>query len=127
MNLKLLGVLQDWGEPIASLYVKEQTDKLFLSVNLSTEKEHGTYVFSSLVVRVTSQEILDYLKKAIGLCRMIESSSQFFVWKHKKGDKGRFVRVTTYDIPEELQNDDMYDASFCNDENTIRNYIQKLN
>lgn len=127
MNLKLLGVLQDWGTPFASLYVKEQTGKLFLSVSLSADKEKGSYVFSSLVVSVTSQEILAYLKQAIGIKRMIEESSQRYVWKHKKGEQGVFRPVTKYEIPEELQEDDKYDASFCSDENSIRYYISKLN
>jgi protein subunit release factor B len=127
MNLKLLGVLQDWGTPFASLYVKEQTSKLFLSVSLSADTEKGNYVFSSLVVSVSSQEILAYLKQAIGIKRMIEESPQHYVWRHKKGERGIFKPVKKYEIPEEIQEDDMYDASFCSDEKSIRYYISKLN
>jgi uncharacterized protein YdeI (YjbR/CyaY-like superfamily) len=122
-----LGVLQDWGEPFATLYVKERTDKLFLSVNLSADKEKGNHVFSSLVVNVTAQEVLDYLKQTIGMKRMIESASQHFVWKHKKGEKGELKPVKNYEIPEELKDDDMYDSSFCPCENSIRYFISKLN
>jgi hypothetical protein len=124
MQLKLLGILQDFGSPYASLYINEVNGIMYLAIE---QERHESNIFSALLLRVTSIMINDYMQNMIGLRRLSELSKERYIWNRSKGDKGHLISIEqNIDIKNCIDIlDDMFDAEFCRNEIFIRYYIKQ--
>jgi hypothetical protein len=126
-DMKLIGIVQDWGIPFILLYVDQETNELFVSIHLSMEeKPVGPYVFTSLLVPVTKEDMLRYFDGAIGMTSMIDKSPRCYIWTRKQNHRGRFKICKQVEIPAELADDDFYDADFCHQEHLIKYRLQSV-
>ena len=124
MQLKLLGILQDFVSPYASLYINEVNGIMYLAIE---QERHESNIFSALLLRVTSIMINDYMQNMIGLRRLSELSKERYIWNRSKGDKGHLISIEqNIDIKNCIDIlDDMFDAEFCRNEIFIRYYIKQ--
>lgn len=123
MQLKLLGVLQDFGTPYASLYINDENKSMYLAIE---QESHKSNLFSSLLLKVTSIMIVNYMQNSIGLRRLSELSKEKYIWNRTKGATGTMINLGHTDVKDRIdEDDDMFDAEFCNNEVTIRYYIKQ--
>jgi hypothetical protein len=123
MQLKLLGVLQDFGTPYASLYINDDNKSMYLAIEQDSHKPH---IFSSLLLKVTGIMIVNYMQNMIGLRQLSELSKEKYIWDRAKGKKGRMTDLGHVDVRDRIdEGDDMFDAEFCRNENSIRYYIKQ--
>lgn len=126
-DLKLLGIVQDWGIPFILLYVDKEKNELFVSIHLSMEeKTVGPNVFTSLLVPVTKEDILRYFEEAIGMVSLIDKAQRCYIWTRKQNQRGRFNICKEVKIPAELADDDFFDADFCHQEHLIKYRLQSV-
>lgn len=124
MQLKLLGVLQDYGSPFASLYLDDEGKFLYLAIQQESKEPK---VFSSLLLRVTSSMIDDYMRKTIGLRQISRLSNEKYIWNRTKGKKGSMISLGQNDVSERIdEDDDMFDSVFCQHESSIRYYVNQF-
>lgn len=124
MQLKLLGVLQDYGSPYASLYVDHSDKVLYIAIQQdSSEPQY----FSSLLLRVTKDMVLNYMQQSIGLRRLSQLSAERLLWHRKKGMIGTMTNLGQCDLTDRIDlEDDMFDSDFCSHELSLRYYINQI-
>lgn len=122
MKLKLIGVLQDFGTPYASLYRDGQNNKLYVSI---LQKSISRSMFCCLLFGVTPSLIYSYFNQSIGLREMSKISSDKFIWNYEKGSPGVFKSIDQNDISDRIIEDDIYDSFFCKQEAAIKYRINK--
>jgi len=123
MQLKLIGVLQDFGSPYASLYIDDRGHFLYLAIQQDASEPQ---IFSSLLLRVTSSMVDDYMKNLIGLRQISRLSNEKFIWNRAKGKKGSMINLGQDDVSERIDvDDDMFDSMFCIHESSIRYYMNQ--
>lgn len=122
MKLKLLGVLQDFGTPYASLYRDGKDNRLYVSISQNTVVGG---MFSCLLFGVTPNLLLSYFEQNVGLREMSRVADCKYIWNFKKGSQGVITSIGTNDIADRIIEDDMYDSFFCNQESAIRYRLQK--
>lgn len=64
MHLKLLGILQDFGSPYASLYIDPNQKNLYVAVE---QDEVVPSCFRSMLIKITPRLMKDYLNRTKGL------------------------------------------------------------
>lgn len=123
MQLKLVGILQDFGSPYASLYIND-VGVMYLAIE---QGKHKSNIFSALLLRVTSIMVYDYMQNVIGLRRLSELSKEKYIWNRSKGDTGNLISLgQNIDVKDRIDIcDDMFDAEFCQNEINIRYYIKQ--
>lgn len=122
MKLSLIGVLQDFGTPYASLYRDGANNKLYISIAQDTI-ESG--MFRALLFCVTPALLMSYFNHAIGLREMSTISDSKYVWNHKKGSTGKIESLGNNDITDNIVEDDFYDPLFCKQESAIKYRLTK--
>lgn len=123
MQLKLLGVLQDYGSPFASLYIDNDEEFLYLAIQ---QESTAPKMFTALLMRVTSSMIDEYMQNAIGLRQISRLSSKKYIWNRTKGEKGTIISIGQNDVSERIdEDDDMFDSFFCQHESSIRYYVNQ--
>ena len=125
MQLKLLGVLQDYGTPYTSLYVNGDDKVMYIAIEQdSTDPQ----CFSSLLLKVTEEMVINYMHQHIGLRRLSQLSQEKYIWKRKKGAKGTMTSLGYSDVTNRIDaDDDMFDADICNNQSSILYYINQMN
>lgn len=124
MHLKLLGVLQDYGSPYASLYVDDASNVLYIAIQQDCSEPH---YFSSLLLRVTKDMVLNYMQQSIGLRHLSQISSEKFLWHRKKGMAGTITHLGRCDLTEHINlDDDMFDSEFCIQQSSLMYYIDQI-
>lgn len=122
MQLKLLGVLQDYDSPYASLYQDSVSQKLYVAVEQDSSK---TKEFCSLLLHVSKMMVIYYLQKKIGLREMAKEVSDKYLWSRKKGQMGTFTSLKKEDVSKYIDvSDDMFDPEFCNQVNLIKFHLK---
>lgn len=76
MRLKLLGVLQDFGSPYASLYINDDNQVMYLAIQQESYKPN---IFCFLLMRVPSEMVMDYMQNKVGLRRLSEVSKEKYI------------------------------------------------
>lgn len=76
MRLKLLGVLQDFGSPYASLYINDDNQVMYLAIQ---QESHKPNIFRFLLMRVSSEMVMDYMQNKVGLRRLSEVSKEKYI------------------------------------------------
>lgn len=123
MHLKLLGVLQDYDSPYASLYRDDSSQKLYLAVEQDSGKSKE---FCALLLHVSKIMIEFYLQNKIGLRELSKEVKDKYWWNRKKGQKGSFVKVNKEDVSDYIDvDDDMFDPDFCNQVAIIKYFLNK--
>ena len=122
MKLKLIGVLQDFGSPYASLYMDSNDNNMYVAIEQNSV-EAG--VFYYLVFEVTKSLIDSYFKRAVGLREMSKLSQSRYLWSRKKGTAGRFVDLGNDDVSYRITQDDTFDEFFCRQLKTIQYHIYR--
>lgn len=120
MKLKLLGVLQDFGSPYASLYRDSINHNMYVAIEQDTI-ENG--VFHYLVFEVSKNLLIGYLNRAVGLREMSKNSQEKYLWSRTKESQGRFTNLGTKDVSDQITQEDTFDDFFCNQKQTICHYI----
>lgn len=70
--------------------------------------------------------IVNYMQNMIGLRQLSELSKEKYIWDRAKGKKGRMTDLGHVDVRDRIdEGDDMFDAEFCRNENSIRYYIKQ--
>jgi hypothetical protein len=124
MQLKLLGVLQDFGSPYASLYINGEDKTMYLAIQQASRDSHK---FSSLLLRVNVQMVVDYMERTIGLRKLSQLSIEKYLWNRKKGNNGTIISLGHNDVTNRIDIvDDIFDADFCNNESSIKYYINQI-
>ncbi len=122
MQLKLLGVLQDYDSPYASLYQDSSSQNLYVAVEQDSDKTKG---FCSLLLHVSKPMVIYYLQNKIGLREMAKEVTDKYLWFRKKGKMGTFTSLKKEDASKYIDvNDDMFDPEFCNQVNLIKFYLK---
>lgn len=123
MQLKLLGVLQDYDSPYASLYRDDNSQKLYLAVEQDSDKPKE---FCTLLLHVSKILVEYYLQNKIGLREIYKDVKNKYLWFRKKGQNGTLVDVGNEDVSKYIDiDDDMFDSDFCNYEASIKYYLNK--
>lgn len=122
MKLKLLGVLQDFGTPYASLYRDGRDNRLYVSITQNTVVGG---MFSCLLFGVTPNLLISYFEQNVGLREMSRAADCKYIWNFEKGAQGEITSIGTNDITDRIIEDDMYDSFFCDQESVIRYRLQK--
>lgn len=123
MQLKLLGVLQDFGSPYASLYINDDNKNMYIAIE---QDDYESDAFRFLLLQVTSAQVANYMENAIGLRRLSELSKGKYIWNKTKGSKGTITNLGHTDVKDRIDAaDDMFDAEFCKNEMSIRYYIEQ--
>lgn len=121
MQLKLLGVLQDYDSPYASLYRDDVSQKLYLAVEQDTDK---TSEFCSLLLHVSKAMVDYYLQHKIGLREIATKVKDKYLWYHQKGQQGIFTALSKTDASKYIDlDDDMFDANYCNQVSLIKYHL----
>lgn len=121
MQLILLGVLQDYDSPYASLYQDKDSQKLYVAVAQDSAKPKE---FCSLLLHVSKMMVEYYLQHKIGLREMAKDVSDKYLWYRKKGQKGTFTSLKHKDVSEYIDmDDDMFDPDFCNQASLIKYHL----
>ena len=84
MQLKLLGVLQDYDSPYASLYRDDNSQNLYLAVEQDSDKPKE---FCTLLLHVSKILVEYYLQNKIGLREIYKDVKNKYLWFRKKGQK----------------------------------------
>lgn len=123
MRLKLLGVLQDFGSPYASLYINDDNKNMYLAIEQESQTSN---VFNFLLLKVTNMMVVKYMQNLIGLRQLSELSQEKYIWNRTKGAKGTMTNLGHSDVTDLIDvNDDMFDAEFCKNSASIRYYINQ--
>ena len=123
MQLKLLGVLQDYDSPYASLYRDDNSQNLYLAVEQDSDKPKE---FCTLLLHVSKILVEYYLQNKIGLREIYKDVKNKYLWFRKKGQNGTLVDVGNEDVSKYIDiDDDMFDSDFCNHEASIEYYLNK--
>ena len=122
MQLKLLGVLQDYDSPYASLYRDDNSQNLYLAVEQDSDKPKE---FCTLLLHVSKILVEYYLQNKIGLREIYKDVKNKYLWFRKKGQNGTLVDVGNEDVSKYIDIDDMFDPDFCNHEASIKYYLNK--
>ena len=122
MQLKLLGVLQDYDSPYASLYRDDNSQNLYLAVEQDSDKPKE---FCTLLLHVSKILVEYYLQNKIGLREIYKNVKSKYLWFHKKDQIGTLVDVGNEDVSKYIDIDDMFDPDFCNHEASIKYYLNK--
>ena len=123
MQLKLLGVLQDYDSPYASLYRDDNSQDLYLAVEQDSDKPKE---FCTLLLHVSKILVEYYLQNKIGLREIYKDVKNKYLWFRKKGQNGTLVDVGNEDVSKYIDiDDDMFDSDFCNHEASIKYYLNK--
>lgn len=123
MNFKLLGVLQDFGTPYASLYLNTGRDSLFVVIEQGRDNNN---FFIALALSIDCQDLKQYLDGKIGLRSIARDSALRFVWKRKKGTPGSFAELSGAAALSEITDDEPFDPDFCSDMPLIISNISHL-
>ena len=122
MQLKLLGVHQDYDSPYASLYRDDNSQNLYLAVEQDSDKPKE---FCTLLLHVSKILVEYYLQNKIGLREIYKDVKNKYLWFRKKGQNGTLVDVGNEDVSKYIDIDDMFDPDFCNHEASITYYLNK--
>ena len=123
MQLKLLGVLQDYDSPYASLYRDDNSQNLYLAVEQDSDKPKE---FCTLLLHVSKILVEYYLQNKIGLREIYKDVKNKYLWFRKKGQNGTLVDVGNEDVSKYIDiDDDMFDPDFCYHESSIKYYLNK--
>ena len=121
MQLKLLGVLQDYDSPYASLYQDDASQKLYLAVEQDTDNPSE---FCTLLLHVSKLMVDYYLQHKIGLREIARKVKVKYLWYHKKGQQGVFEDLNKIDASKYIDlDDDMFDADYCSQMLLIKYYL----
>ena len=123
MQLKLLGVLQDYYSPYVSLYRDDNSQNLYLAVEQDSDKPKE---FCTLLLHVSKRLVEYYLQNKMGLREIYKNVKSKYLWFHKKDQIGTLVDVGNEDVSKYIDiDDDMFDPDFCNHEASITYYLNK--
>ena len=122
MQLKLLGVLQDYDSPYVSLYRDDNSQNLYLAVEQDLDKPKE---FCTLLLHVSKRLVEYYLQNKIGLREIYKNVKSKYLWFRKKGQNGTLVDVGNEDVSKYIDIDDMFDPDFCIHEASIKYYLNK--
>lgn len=121
MQLKLLGVLQDYDSPYASLYRDDASQKLYLAVEQDTDKPSE---FCTLLLHVSKLMVDYYMQHKMGLREIAREVKDKYLWNHKKGQQGEFTDLNTADASMYIDlDDDMFDADYCSQAPLIKYHL----
>lgn len=121
MQLKLLGVLQDYDSPYASLYQDKDSQNLYVAVEQDSEKPKE---FCSLLLHVPKLMVECYLQHKIGLRQMARDVKDKYLWQRKKGQMGTFTSLRQEDVSRYIDmDDDMFDPDFCHQASLIKYFL----
>ena len=121
MQLKLLGVLQDYDSPYASLYQDKNSRNLYVAVEQDSQKPKE---FCYLVLHVSKLMVEYYLQHKIGLREMAKDVKDKYLWHKKKGQRGTFISLNQEDVSKYIDmDDDMFDPEFCNQASLIKYHL----
>ncbi len=125
MQLKLLGVLQDYGTPYTSLYINGDDKVMYIAIEQDCSESK---YFCSLLLKVTGKMVIDYMRQDIGLRKLSQLSQEKYIWRRKKGASGTMTDLGYSDVTSRIdEDDDMFDADFCNNQASILYYINQMN
>lgn len=123
MQLKLLGVLQDYDSPYVSLYIDDNSQNLYLAVEQDSDKPKE---FCTLLLHASKILVEYYLQNKMGLREIYKNVKSKYLWFHKKDQIGTLVDVGNKDVSKYIDiDDDMFDPDFCNNEASITYYLNK--
>lgn len=121
MQLKLLGVLQYYDSPYASLYQDKNSRNLYVAVEQDSKKPKE---FCSLVLHVSKLMVEYYLQHKIGLREMAKNVNDKYLWCRKKDQMGTFISLKQEDASKYIDmDDDMFDPDFCNQASLIKYHL----
>ncbi|MBD5300088.1 MAG: hypothetical protein HDS17_01260 [Bacteroides sp.] len=126
LNLKLLGVLQDYGTPYASLYFNDNGNGGALYLVLEQGK-NDSGDFEAYVMPVSAENIKGYLDKQIDLLTIVKQSPEILLWRRKKNDDGVFSHISSNGLVNKLDDEDFFDPEFCRDAPRINYFITHPN
>ncbi len=111
MQLKLLGVLQDFGTPYASLYRQDNKDTLFIAIEQGRENGY----FKALLLQVGCSDVRQYINGHTALSTLTRNASATFLWKRKKHERGIIAPMSKTHALSSVNDDEPFDADFCSD------------
>ena len=121
MQLKLLGVLQYYDSPYASLYQDKNSRNLYVAVEQDSKKPKE---FCSLVLHVSKLMVEYYLQHKIGLREMAKNVNDKYLWCRKKGQMGTFISLKQEDASKYIDmDDDMFGPVYCNQASVIKYHL----
>lgn len=124
MHLKLLGVLQDFGSPYASLYMDSNRKSLYVAVE---QDEETPSCFRSMLIQVTPGMMRDYLNRIKGLRDLARENVAKYIWSYRKGSQGNINPIGHSDQSERIDiYDDKFDVEFCHNLPSINFYVNQL-
>lgn len=124
MHLKLLGILQDFGSPYASLYIDPNQKNLYVAVE---QDEVVPSCFRSMLIKITPRLIKDYLNRTKGLKDLAREDVPKYIWSYRKGSVGSINPIGNRDQSARIDiDDDKFDEEFCNNLSSINYYIDQL-
>lgn len=121
---KLVGDLQVYAKPFASLYYKEGKRSLFLFVRTS---EVSSSMLQGYFMPITVRQVQMYMDGAEGLKSILRAGK---ARKCTFGEEKAYVKrylSSKGDVPELVMSNDYYDDEFCAAEPYITYFINRLN
>lgn len=119
-NMKLIGDLQVYAKPYASLYYDFNAKIFSLLIRVGKFNEQDRFIMGEVSV----PQIYEYLEQQIGLKTVIQNSlNKIEIIGSLTDNKNNRIKSLTSSI--ELKNDDFYDPEFCYEELDIIYFIEK--
>lgn len=119
-NMKLIGDLQVYARPYASLYYDFNAKIFSLLIRVSKLNELDRFIMAEVSV----SQIFEYLNQQIGLKTMFQNSlNKMEIIGSLTDKKNNRIKSLTSSI--DLKNDELYDPEFCYEELDIIYFIEK--
>lgn len=121
-NMSLIGILQDFGKPYASLFLDRDSNGLYLFVRvISGHKDNSSRY---IAVPVTADEISRYLGKEIGLKSMF--SDQQYADVSINGGIAYFNLPSNVKADEDIAKEDIFDPEYCYDKLKLKVFLKRF-
>lgn len=121
-NMFLVGTLQDYGKPYASLFLDRDTDSLYLFVRLlgldpGSDSEY-------LATKVSSTEISRYMSREVGLKSIFATHGCSDVSIHK--GIAYFDTAGHTRSEQDIEHEDIFDPQFCYDKLKLKVFLKRF-
>lgn len=117
-NMYLVGNLQDFGKPYASLFIDKDVNGLYIFIK-TKDAAKAQYIVS----RVTCEDVMQYLNGQIGL-------NQFFTKQALTASINNGIVEFQQTCPSKMLNDnieheDIFDPEFCYDKLKLNVFLRR--
>lgn len=119
-NMKLAGILQSFGKPISEIFLDESTNKIYVTVLISSPQERPL-VYA--ITETSSKLIREYMEGIMTLHAIFDNSP---IWKAEVSDSNINITDNIKTLPEfRLKPFDHYDESLCDSDVLLECFLDE--